>query len=517
MALFPTVDPRNNLRHVRTGVEVVVKGGLRTKVFGSLLLIALVSLALVYVLISRIYLASQEEEEISRASSLVRILATGMRPIDLEDQEAVNAVLTPLKKDEGVAGLFLLRATGVPVNEMEEAPLGALLPIADVMLFLASSRNSMLFHKSRGDGTDRTFVAAYAEIEEEERRGRPWVLFLVMSASQRLARVEISNQFVLLSVGLGLLVVLVIGYLALGRMIVTPMESLVRVTRKAGSEAIPGDEIAHVENALGRMREELEEVRLRVQMKDRERKSATRRLKTAEQSLERSEKLASVGVLTAGFAHEIGNPMGVLVGYLELLEEPECTEEERLEFLRRMKDAVGAMDGVLRQLLRYSRPSPRQEGLECSEVHSSLNAVTRLLALETRFRGVDVHLTEVPDGVWVEAESGRLEQVFMNLLLNAADAMEGTGRVEVFFEESGPYWQIHLQDGGPGVPEESLSRLFDPFYSTKPEGVGTGLGLAISRQIVNSFGGDIHVKNTEGKGARFTVRLYRFKVDVEEV
>ena len=129
--------------------------------------------------------------------------------------------------------------------------------------------------------------------------------------------------------------------------------------------------------------------------------------------------------------------------------------------------------------------------------------------MESRFRGVEVEWTHDEHAMWVEADRGRLEQVLMNLLLNAGDAMGGQGHVRLSAEESGPYWNLHLEDSGPGIPEEALPHLFDPFFTTKEEGVGTGLGLAISRRIINSCGGDIHARNTESSGARFTVRLYR--------
>jgi C4-dicarboxylate-specific signal transduction histidine kinase len=136
-------------------------------------------------------------------------------------------------------------------------------------------------------------------------------------------------------------------------------------------------------------------------------------------------------------------------------------------------------------------------------------AVLQLLKMESRFKGVRVRWTHEEHPIWVEAERGRLEQVLMNLLLNAGDAMGGDGEVYFQAEESGPYWNLHVVDSGPGIPEVVLPQLFDPFFTTKEEGVGTGLGLAISRRIVNSCGGDIHAQNTEDSGARFTIRLYR--------
>jgi len=499
-----------------------LRPGLRGKIFGALFLTTLVSLALVYGLTSQVHLAGQEEEELSRGAALARILASGLESVDLEDTQAVDGVLGPLKQDAGVVGLFVLRGSGFPIAEEDEGLLSSIIPLPDVLLFLASNQTSRLVQQKRPDGSMATLVASYAPIGDVDERGtRRMNAFVVLSVSQRMERVELSNQFVLLSMGLGLIVVLMLGYLTLGRLVVHRVQNLVRISKKIGGQEDEkggqfgehGDELGHLEHTLNQMHEELKQVRLRVQVKDRERQNATEKWKVAEESLERSERLASLGVLTAGFAHEIGNPMGVLQGYLELLQDPTCTPEERLQFMERMQEAITAMDRVLRELLRYSRPSPRTEGAEQTDLHDVTVAVLHCSRWRVDSKGVRVSWAHEEHPIWVEADRGRLEQVLMNLLLNAGDAMGGDGEVSLQAEESGPYWNLHVVDSGPGIPEEVLPHLFDPFFTTKEEGVGTGLGLAISRRIVNSCGGDIHAQNAEGTGARFTIRLYRASQD----
>lgn len=494
-----------------------MRAGLRLKVFGALFTTTLISLALVYGLTSQVHLASQEEEELSRAATLARVLAGGLQLVDLESTQQIDDVLMPLKQDSGVVGLFVLSASGIPRVTEEEQLLADLMPLPEVVLFISSNESSRFLEQQRPDGSQSKLVAAYAPIGNDDAEDyRAQILFVVLSASQRMERVELSNQFIVMSMGLGLIIVLMVGYLAIGRIVVQPVQSLVRVTRKiegeqegASASRFKGDELEQLGKTLQRMQGELKEVRLRVQLKDRERQSATEKWKVAEESLERSERLASVGVLTAGFAHEIGNPMGVLQGYVELLEDPDCTPEERSLYLERMKEAVGGMDRVLRELLRYSRPSPRSDEAEQTDFKIVLDGVLQLLRMESRFRGVEVSWQSESEGLLVEAERGRLEQVLMNLLLNAGDAMDSSGSVKIRAEESGPYWDIHLVDSGPGIPDDALPKLFDPFFTTKSEGVGTGLGLAISRRIINSFGGDIHASNNGEGGACFTIRLYR--------
>jgi len=298
-----------------------VRAGLRLKVFGALFTTTLISLALVYGLTSQVHLASQEEEELSRAATLARVLAGGLQLVDLESTQQIDDVLMPLKQDSGVVGLFVLSASGIPRVTEEEQLLADLMPLPEVVLFISSNESSRFLEQQRPDGSQSKLVAAYAPIGNDDAEDyRAQILFVVLSASQRMERVELSNQFIVMSMGLGLIIVLMVGYLAIGRIVVQPVQSLVRVTRKiegeqegASASRFKGDELEQLGKTLQRMQGELKEVRLRVQLKDRERQSATEKWKVAEESLERSERLASVGVLTAGFAHEIGNPMGIFV------------------------------------------------------------------------------------------------------------------------------------------------------------------------------------------------------------
>ena len=235
------------------------------------------------------------------------------------------------------------------------------------------------------------------------------------------------------------------------------------------------------------------------------------------EQLIRTEKLASVGQLAAGVAHEIGNPLAAVLGYAEILRSEMTaadggvmTAAERLDALDRVKAETQRIHRIIQDLLEYSRPT--REEAQATEPLAILRSAEALLRPQARFRAVKV-LAEPDPGPWpaVQVSAGRLRQVFVNLLLNAADAMEGKGTVTVgATTEEGtdgqPTVRLLFQDEGPGISPELERKIFDPFFTTKSPGQGTGLGLSISRSIIESYHGTLELA-PGGKGATFQVTL----------
>lgn len=230
-------------------------------------------------------------------------------------------------------------------------------------------------------------------------------------------------------------------------------------------------------------------------------------LKGAQGRLIRAEKLASVGQLAAGIAHEIGNPIGIALGMSEILKDAGGDERQTRAFAGQVHAAVLRVHGILKDLLDFARPS-REEGA-VADVAAAVDSTLKLVRPHKRFGGVAVEVRCGDEPLRAEIRPSQLQQVLLNLLMNAADAMEGRGRIVVEAKAAGGWVEIDVRDEGPGIPEDVLPRIFDPFFSTKPPGEGTGLGLAICAQIVQVYGGEIAVDSPPGAGARFTVRLWR--------
>jgi signal transduction histidine kinase len=225
-----------------------------------------------------------------------------------------------------------------------------------------------------------------------------------------------------------------------------------------------------------------------------------------------SEKLASVGQLAAGVAHEIGNPLAAILGYVDILRSDlagrnDLPLADRKDALDRVKAETQRIHRIIRDLLEFSRPS--HEDPLATDPLRVVQSAQALLAPQSRFREIRV-VTEPATVEWpnVLVAPSRLVQVFVNLLLNAADAMEGKGTLRVACREDGGKVLLSVTDHGPGVAKENRRKIFDPFFTTKPVGQGTGLGLPVCRAIVESFGGTLELAaGAEGEGATFVVAL----------
>ncbi len=228
-----------------------------------------------------------------------------------------------------------------------------------------------------------------------------------------------------------------------------------------------------------------------------------KRLEQSERELLNREKMATVGRLAAGLAHELGNPVAALMGLVELLAEGNLPEDVVRENYTLMEQELARMDGLIRQLLAFARPTPPERiPTDPSEAVTGAIELARARrdVRETRF------VNRVPqDGPWVLASS-ELTQVLLNLFINSAHAAGPGGTIEVFTEPSPESLSLFVLDQGPGIPKEMEEEIFEPFVTTKEPGIGTGLGLSISRKLMESMDGALTLEKT-GKGACFRLRL----------
>lgn len=338
-----------------------------------------------------------------------------------------------------------------------------------------------------------------------------------------------SRQLIWFYIGLNVLVLLVFGNYLLSRIVIRPIRRLVKTADHFEDIAlfsqvtdVRGNELARLTLSLNRMLKRLGENKESMEAQIRSLEQTNQQLKEAKEEVLRSEKLSSVGRLAAGVAHEVGNPIGVVLGYTNLLTAHVQNDEEASDYLTRMEKELNRIDTIVRDLLDFSRPSPSKpapvdvNGL-VSETASffSHQMLMTTIALDTRL--------EKNVGM-VRADSNQLKQVLINLLFNACDAMqggEGGGRLSIATrrapvsaagasglpDQIRECIEISVSDTGRGIQASALDKIFDPFYTTKPPGKGTGLGLAISLRIIEFFDGHLGVKSMEGKGSTFTISL----------
>jgi signal transduction histidine kinase len=313
------------------------------------------------------------------------------------------------------------------------------------------------------------------------------------------------------------LFVLLIAYVALTRLIVRPVEALTRASERlargqfATKAPVGGaSEVASLAVSFNRMAKELEEDRGLLEARFIALKRASEELETAQEKLVRSEKLASVGRLSAGIAHEIGNPLSAILGFVELLQMDGLAQGEQEEFLRRIRSETERIHRIIRDLLDFSRAKPQeQESNASSDLAEVVEDAVKLITPQKDLRGVTIERRFQEDVPRVRGAAHTLTQVVLNLLLNAADAISGEGSVLVEVQAKGEQVELRVTDSGPGIAADMLDKLFEPFVTSKPAGKGTGLGLAVCLSIVEALSGTIEARNGEHGGACFIVRLPR--------
>ena len=227
--------------------------------------------------------------------------------------------------------------------------------------------------------------------------------------------------------------------------------------------------------------------------------------KQLEKQLFHSEKLASIGILAAGVAHEIGNPLSAISGYTQILQGRLEPGSENFEYLEGIASQAERIQRIIEDLLNYSRPST---GIR-SEVHvgEAIRSVISMLQAQKVFKELKVEL-DLPDNIPpIIMDRDHLNQVIVNIALNAAQAMPQGGSLKASVALQQGSIQIRLQDSGHGIPDDIKDRVFDPFFTTKGVGEGTGLGLAICQKIVESYHGGITFESRADVGTSFTIML----------
>ncbi len=342
-----------------------------------------------------------------------------------------------------------------------------------------------------------------------------------------------------------ILLVLVGYFLLFRRNIIVPIQNLGRFAREFLNENWNARCSVERRDELGQVAEALNEMASKIQDKERKLTLTIDSLKQANAELEarqheqlQIEKLASIGRLAAGVAHEVGNPLGAILGYVDILRrvvEKEGIKED-LEIVDRIESETHRISKIIRALLQQARPT--KERIRAVKLKPVL---VRALQLAQVPSAIDIEFDFEDDEAEVMAEEDQLVQVFLNLIANAKHAIEeykarsergrlilrcklrklpvykgsssgdkadyDTSVVRSLKPET--YWVVNIEDNGTGISVSNQKKLFEPFFSTKAPGKGTGLGLYVTKSIVESFRGAVVVRSAEGYGAAFSIFLPR--------
>lgn len=336
-----------------------------------------------------------------------------------------------------------------------------------------------------------------------------------------------AQRFTMLYLLANTLIFALIGFYRLSRLYLEPINRLVAMAEDYQEEdgtffpvRKEDNELNTLSKALNLMLNRISEDKKKLRSSVASLEKANLKLKQAQEEIIRAEKLASVGRLSSGIAHEIGNPIGIVMGYLELIKQKDLDEEEMAEYVERTENEINRINKVINQLLELSRPSSK--GTQHISVHDIIHEISDVLKLQPLMSGIRLDLSLGADRDAVVADADQLRQVFLNLAINAADAIKSTGKsqngririatrttTENDLDEGAVkrWMEIAFDDNGPGIAEGCMNNIFDPFFTTKEPGKGTGLGLSVSFMIIESFGGTIKAGNPEEGGARVSIRL----------
>ncbi len=344
---------------------------------------------------------------------------------------------------------------------------------------------------------------------------------LLLSLSAEKERLKRSRQLYMAYFAIDFILLLGFGAFILSRIVVTPVNRLLAATEKItgghyGQQVrISGSsELVSLGEAFNAMSATLLQKDQQVTAHVAALEKANSDLLQARAETLHSEKMASIGLLAAGMAHEVGTPLASIMGYAELLTEDEPENSAIRDYAQRISQDCARIDRIVRGLLDYSRP--RSSAVEPVDIRELVVDTVGLLSRQGAFKGIS-GTSQFDDGLpLVEADPHQLQQVLINLMLNSRDAMPDGGKLTVraSYDRTAPLpvspegcLRLDVTDSGGGIPPEHLARLFDPFFTTKPPGKGTGLGLAIVARIIEGLGGRITIQSTIGQGSCFTLWL----------
>ncbi|MDR0361169.1 MAG: HAMP domain-containing histidine kinase [Planctomycetota bacterium] len=313
---------------------------------------------------------------------------------------------------------------------------------------------------------------------------------------------------------IGLTVMSAILYWTLERLVLGPLDDIVLATRQlaSGERAIipvagRRDELGQLAESFNYMAAEVGEARTHLEDKVR---AATAEIEKTQKDLAFTERLAATGRLAAGVAHEINNPLGGVMNALARLKKGGLTPERSAEYFYLCEEGLKRMRGTVRRILDFSRKRPEVAPTSASlAVRQSMELIRHMLepAGVTLVDEVERDDPKRPDRFRVIADSGDLQHVFLNLLINAIDAMPRGGTLTVRTERVMDWIVVEIRDTGTGLTLDEVSASFEYFHTTKPVGKGTGLGLSIAHHIVAGYGGALTLNSNKGEGTKATVEL----------
>jgi signal transduction histidine kinase len=476
----------------------MIKLGLRVRFFLYSNTLIAVTMTLVAVLGTIHERRTLYEAIVSRGRSLTEAMAISIADFDREqragetdERELIDRFITEImtRNQDVMRYVVVTDAAGITTHASGSQPVGEVFDRA--WTFGVDSQSPPVFEDLTVDGEDVLEVRTNTSAAGGSSSGIA-VGFSLVPIERKVRDVAGQTALIALILMLGNSIMTALYVETLIR----PILNLNQMMKRAGKGNLTvraptrrGDEVAELAAVFNLMMDELEASRER---------EALQRVQLAH-----TEKMAAVGTLAAGVAHEVNNPLaGVLASIENMVENPD-DQEMRDRYLRLIADGLKRIERTVANLLNFARP--REILLEPTSINHNLRHVVELVGYQLRAHGVAVKTDFDSNPSVVEADHFQMEQLFLNLVLNALDAMREGGTLFLRTRVRGGKVIAEVRDTGHGIPAEIRDRVFDPFFTTREVGEGTGLGLAVSGSIVAAHGGKIEIETTVGRGTTFRV------------
>ncbi|HEX9879239.1 MAG TPA: ATP-binding protein [Candidatus Binatia bacterium] len=466
------------------------------------------------------YLSIQQDRE-----NLVRELRLGMAGFSEAVQEGLGDIFAdqgdlPATQDfidrlgpsENIHSIIVYDPAGKPVAQSPSVEDAQIFSGVDIQKVAATGKriDGLITHEGE-------LIYYRAEPIVSSRYTLTGVFLLARQGGEFAEVVKTRRNHIIVTTGVIILLVCLLIFAIVQRKISRPISELIVHIRALGTGRwerpldISGhDEVSVLAKEFNRMSERLRDAHARLIQEQEEKLQL-------ERNLRHSEKLASVGQLAAGLAHEIGTPLNIIGGRAEHLLRRQRTSAEVNDNLQIIRSQIDRITGIVRQLLEFSRR--REPHLREVDVPSLLNNVKTLFQHKTEEKQVVVRHVLPETLPMISADADLLQQVFINLYQNSLQAMGPGGTIEVKAEvapdgqsPAGNEPRLHrlrirFEDNGRGISPQDIGRVFEPFFTTKDVGEGTGLGLALTYGIIKEHRGEIHVESTPGQFTRFIIEL----------
>jgi two-component system NtrC family sensor kinase len=474
--------------------------GLRGKLAIVLGAITLVAFGLVYLATSSLATSILMEQEVRALSGKTQVLSIILLTLADEPQE-LDQALRAAGSEAGLETLQVLNDRMETVMPRKGTPAEILLGQETLVELLErESFTGLVRSPARGD--------LFASLRPLPGGG---FLFAAHDAEPFFERKRSIVNLLIIWGAVVLLAILLAGSVVLRNLVARPIDRLVEEAgaiatgrREMAAAPLHSDEFGMLRQSLTSMARRIAADRSRIEEHVTELSDMNRQLVDAHDQLIRTEKLASVGQLAAGVAHEIGNPIGVILGYVEMLEDPTLDGETRSDAVVQIRTATERIEGTISDLLDFSRPAADEEAV--TDVVAEISGIVKFVQPQKRFRDISIQVEPDAGGVPPCAmPPSRFKQVLLNLLFNASDAMRGSGEIVVVAASRAGQVEVSVRDQGPGIDDDALLRIFDPFFTTKEVGKGTGLGLFVCHTIMHRYEGRIEVASPSAGGAIFTL------------